>query len=455
MPLWAGLAFSAPSLPVAALSVTIGVYVAPYYSGPLGLDIGAVGLAFMLVRLIDMPVDFALGMAMDRTRTRWGRYRLWLLIGAPITLISVYFLYSAKPGVSIAYFLFWLLALYAGISTLYLAHSAWAASLAKTYDGRSHLYGVMAAVGVAGSSLVLLTPDIARLVAPGSDVGVAGMGGFIMATVPLAMVLALWRTPETLTPIQPGKPFALREYVGLLARPSMARVVICDFFMSVGPQWTGALYVFFFTDSRGFSADETRLLLVLYMLAGFLGAPLTARLAVAIGKDKAAMVSIAAWGLILASLMLMPHASIPVGSVQMFALGFLAAGFGVITRAMTADVADEVRLEQGKERAGVLFAFTTLIAKLAGALSIGVSYMVLDAVGYQSGGDNTPEAIQGMVLAYIIAPVVCMIIAAACLKGYPLTKDRHAEIRRRLEEMDAGAHPPTPAVAVRDAAVPL
>ena len=438
--LWSSIAFSAPALPVAAFLVTVGVYVAPHYSGPLGLDIGLVGLGFMIVRLLDMPVDFLLGLAMDRTRSRFGRYKLWLAIGGPLMLVSVYFLYFAKPGVSLAYFVFWMLVVYVGYSILYLAHSAWASSLARTYDDRSRLYGVMAAVGVAGSSLALLAPDIVHWVAPAAKVGVSTMGGFIMLCVPLGLVLALWHTPETVAVERPHQPrFELRDYVSLITRPSMARVVLCDFFLSVGPIWTGAIYVFFFTDSRGFTSEQTRLLLVLYMLAGFFGAPLTARLAIAIGKHRAAMISIAAWGIILLALLIMPRGSLPLGSFLMFVLGFLASGFTVITRAMTADVADEVRLEQGRERAGVLFAFTTLVAKLSGAFSIGVSYMILGAVGYRSGAVNTPEAIQGMVLTYIIAPVVCMIVAAICLWGYPLTKARHAEIRRRLDLADAEA----------------
>lgn len=430
-------AFSATSLPLAALAVTIGVYVAPHYSGPLGLDIGLVGLAFMLVRLIDIPVDFLLGVAMDRTRTRWGRFRLWTVIGGPVTFLAVYMLFFAKPGVSMAYLVGWLLVLYVGTSILALAHAAWASTLARSYDERSRLYGIMAAVGVGGSTLVLLTPDIVRLFDPTSNVGVHGMGGFILLAVPITVLLVVFRTPEHMSVEIHGHQFKLKEYWSLVARPSMARLIAADFFLAMGPQWTGALYIFFFTDRMGYTGEQVRLLLALYMFAGFLGAPLVARLAVAISKHRAAMVALAGWGLILASLMLTPDGNIPLGAIQMFSLGFLAAGFNVLTRAMTADISDEVRLEQGKERSGVLFAFTTLVAKLAGAFAVGISYMVLDNVGYKSGAVNTPEAIQGMVLAYIVGPVVFMLVAAISLRGYPLSRDRHAEIRKDLEARDA------------------
>jgi Na+/melibiose symporter-like transporter len=357
-------------------------------------------------------------------------------------------LYFAKPGVGMAYLVTWLLIMYIGTSILTLAHSAWAATLARTYDERSRLYGIMAAVGVLGSTAVLATPGVLNLIDPSKDVGVLAMGWFILAFVPLAVILVVWRTPERLAPEAKGQRFTLKDYISLAARPSMGRIIVADFFLSLGPQWTGALYVFFFTDSRGFTRAETMWLLVLYMFAGFFGAPLIARLAMAISKHRTAMISIAGWGIILASLMLTPSGNIPIGAIQMFALGFLAAGFNVVTRAMTADVADEIRLEQGLERSGLLFAFTTLTTKLAGAMGIFASYQVLGAVDYKSGVENTPEAIHGMMLAYIVVPVVFMIVAALCLRGYPLSKEKHADIRRELEIRDASLLMQDTAIAV-------
>lgn len=446
------IAFSTTSLPLSALLVTVGVYLIPHYSDQKGiaLNIGAVGLAFMIVRLIDIPFDFFLGLAMDRTKTRWGRFRIWTILGAPVTFLAVYMLYFAKPGVTMIYLVVWLLVLYLGTSILTLSHSAWAAKLAKTYDERSRLYGVMAAIGVLGSTLVLITPEMAKLVvkfAPdlaaamniGPKVGVEGMGFFILLFIPLAIVLVVWRTPERLEVETQGQHFALKDYWGLVARPSMARIVLADFFLSLGPQWTGALYIFFFTDARGFTEVETRYLLALYMFAGFIGAPMMARLAISISKHRAAMIAIAGWGITLASLWLTPQGNIPIGAAQMFLLGVLAAGFNVLTRAMTADVADEIRLEQGKERAGLLFAFTTLTTKLAGG-AIGIVGVILSAIGYKSGVENTPDAVMGMALTYILVPVFFMIVSALCLRGYPLTKEKHADIRRQLEERDNVFH---------------
>ena len=137
--------------------------------------------------------------------------------------------------------------------------------------------------------------------------------------------------------------------------------------------------------------------------------------------------------------MAIPQGNMLIGAIPMFMAGFMAAGFNVLTRAMTADVADEVRLEQGKERSGLLYAITVMTTKIAGAFSIGLTFWVLSKVGYLAadGATNTPEAIHNLELAYLIGPVVFVMLGGACMIGYKLGAERHAEIRAELDARDA------------------
>jgi Na+/melibiose symporter-like transporter len=80
-----------------------------------------------------------------------------------------------------------------------------------------------------------------------------------------------------------------------------------------------------------------------------------------------------------------------------------------------------------------------MTSKIAGAFSIGLTFLVLEAVGYQAkeGAVNTPEAIHNLELAYLIGPVVFVMLGGACMIGYALDAKRHGEIRRQLDERDA------------------
>jgi glycoside/pentoside/hexuronide:cation symporter, GPH family len=105
---------------------------------------------------------------------------------------------------------------------------------------------------------------------------------------------------------------------------------------------------------------------------------------------------------------------------------------------MTADVADEMRLKQGRERSGLLFAMTTLTTKIAAGGSIFLTFNVLDRVGYDPklGQGNSPEALDALLLSFLVGPIVFVMLGAACLVGYRLTAEYAAEVRRLLEARD-------------------
>lgn len=439
LPLSTAFAFAATSLPISAVVIAMAVYLPRHYASHLGVSLAAVGGAFFIVRMIDIPVDGLLGWVMDKTRTRWGRYRVWTLVGAPFLMAAMYWLFMPAEGVGIGYLIFWLLVMYLGTSILSLSHAAWAATLAPHYNDRSRLFGIMTGIGVLGSAAVLAIPIIAAQRGLPDSGNVETMGWFILLLTPFAVGLVVWRTPEQIAPEKAGHKFKLKDYWSLVSRPTMARLLAADLCLSLGPGWMSALYLFFFTDSRGFTTAQASILLAVYILAGFVGAPAMGRLAVTLSKHRAVMVATTGYSLILITLMFIPKGNMAIAAVPMFMAGFLAAGFNVLTRAMTADIADEVRLEQGKERSGLLYAVTTMTSKIAGAFSIGLTFMVLDAVGYvaKEGVTNTPEAIHNLELAYLIGPVVFVMLGGACMIGYRLGAERHAEIRRQLDERDA------------------
>ena len=439
LPLSTALSFAATSLPLSAIAIAVSVYLPRHYASHLGIELALVGAAFFIVRMIDIPVDGLLGWAMDKTRTKWGRYRVWTLLGAPILMAGIYFLFLPPESATRNYLIAWLLIMYLGNSILALSHAAWAATLAPHYDDRSRLFGIITGLGVLGAAAILAIP-IVNDARKASDAGnVETMGWFIFILIPLAVAAVVWRTPEKIAPEVEGHSFRLRDYAALITRPSFARILLADLCLALGPGWMSALYLFFFTDSRGFTTGQASILLAVYILAGFAGAPLMGRLATRISKHRAVMVATTVYSLVLISLMAIPQGNMLIGAIPMFMAGFMAAGFNVLTRAMTADVADEVRLEQGKERSGLLFAMTVMTAKIAGAVSIGLTFFVLDKVGYlaKEGATNTPEAIHHLELAYLIGPVAFVMLGGACMIGYKLGAERHAEIRRDLDARDA------------------
>lgn len=433
------LSFAATSLPIAAVGLAMAVYLPRHFASHLGVDLAVIGGAFFLVRMIDIPIDGLLGWSMDKTRTRWGRYRVWTIAGLPLLMLGVYFLFMPPAGVGRGYLILWLLVLYCGNSMLDLSHRAWAATLAPHYNDRSRLFGVMTAVGVLGAASVIGIPILTEARGGEDQSNVQAMGWFILALAPIATALVVLRTSERIAPEVPGHEFRLRDYGALLARPSFLRIVLADLCLSFGPGWMSALYLFFFTDSRGFTTGQASILLAVYILSGIVGAPLMARIATRLSKHRTVLLASAGYSLTLITFLAIPHGNLAIGVLPLFVAGVLASGFTVLTRAMTADIADEIRLEQGRERSGLLYAITTMTTKVAGAFSIGLTFWVLSAVGYNPGVgvENTADAIHKLEIVYLAGPIVFVMIGAFCMIGYRLGAQEHAEIRRQLDARDA------------------
>jgi Na+/melibiose symporter-like transporter len=431
------LAFSCAYMPFAALQLSVAVQLPPFFASQLGLGLAA-GAAFGVVRLIDIPVDPALGLFMDRTKTRFGRYRPWMIAGAPILMLALYMLYQAPVGITERYLVVWLLVVYLGMSILLVAGNAWASTLATSYKERSRIFGAMLAMGVVGAVAALLIPVIFEQTHRAELDGMRAVGWFLFALSPLAILIALVSTPERVVKADPGRRFRIADYFSLLSRGNVLRILAADFCVTMGPGWMAALYFFYYRQSRQISLSDASLLLTLYIVAGLVGGPATAWLGNRISKHRALIVSTTLYSLMLIVIPLLPRGAAMLYALPMFILGALATGFVVMVRAITADVGDELRLQGGRDLIGLLYAVTSATTKAAGALAIFVSFALLETVGFSAkrGAVNGPDQIHGLDLIFIIGPIAFVMLGGASFLGYRLTAEKHADIRRELDKRD-------------------
>ncbi|HEV2530570.1 MFS transporter [Phenylobacterium sp.] len=438
--LWRAILFGLAGLPVAAAGTAFLIFLPPHLTSQLGVPLAVVGGSWALVRVIDIVVDPLLGILMDSTRTPFGRYRPWMVAAAPIFMLGLWMLFFAPVGITQVYLVGWLLVLYVALSILSLAHPAWGASLARGYDERSRIYGIMAAVAIASIVSVLVIPVVAGLM--GADLSaVHAMGWYLVIATPLSIGVTVLATPETVNPNHRREPMRLADFPSILKKTDLLRLYAAQFAMTLGPGWMSSLFIFFTKDYMHFTTAQASELLVLYIAAGLGGAPATAKLAQRIGKHRTIMVVAAAYSLGLLTVLLPPKGVVLATAPVMLWCGFFGAGFDMTIRSMLADVSDEVRLEEGKERTSLIYALYTLAAKLANAFAIGLTFPLLQRLGYQPklGLANSPEAIRSLGLTFVSGPIAFVVLGAACMIGWRLTADRHAEIRLALETRDAEA----------------
>jgi Na+/melibiose symporter-like transporter len=434
----ATFAFAATAVPIAALQLALMVHLPRYFASHMGLGLATVGAAFALVRAIDIPLDPLLGVLMDRTRTALGRYRPWALAGPPIMMAALYALMHPPGAVGEAWLVAVLFVMFLGYSAMFLAQLAWAARLAPAYDERARMFAVITGLYTLGSVAVLVVPVAMHARGYSDAQGVEAMIWFVIAAAPLATAVMVARTPEAVAPAD-AHGLRLADVGLLLTRPNVLRLLGADLCIQLGPGWMAALYLYYFTTKRGFDAGQANLLLLIYIAAGFLGAPAVAWLAGRLDKHRALMACTTVYSLTLLAAPALPYGRFVTAIPLMAVTGAAFSGFLVLLRAIGGDVADELRLETGQEWTGMVYALTNATTKLATAGAIFLTFRALAQVGFDpaEGAVNSASALNGLEVVFLSGPVVFVMLGGLCFAGYRLDRGRHAEIRRALEAKDA------------------
>ncbi len=447
--IWTLAAFAGPCLPLAAFGLPLVITIPHYYSETLGVSVTAVGLAFLMVRAIDIVFDPIFGTILDRTRWSFGRFRGWMAISVPILMLAIWMLFMAKPGVGVGYLWTWLLVVYIGFSIAVLAHTSWAAKLSNDYHERSRIYAFWQTGNVLGMIMILALPVLLNAIKPGStepDI-LHGQGWFILLLLPVMVALAIWRVPdEAPPPVKTGERSAsLGDYFRLLARPTVVRILIADLLTGLAPGIAGTLFFFFFMRVKQFTFVESSALLLVYFLAAVFGAVIWTRLAKRFGKAKSLITACVTYAIVQFVVVLLPAGNFWLATPFLIAAGIPYSAGALLLRSMLADYSDEERLASGRDRTGLLYAILTGTVKIGSALAA-TSLIVLGMLGFDgaSAAKSTELSMDALQALYAFAPGVIGLLAAAAMIGYPLTEEKHAEILRQLGERDAATPPPQP-----------
>jgi GPH family glycoside/pentoside/hexuronide:cation symporter len=433
------LSFVSATIPSTILLGMLGVFL-PRYFTHFHLPLMAIGATLAGVRTIDtLAVDLPIGWAMDKFSTRFGRYRPWYVAGAPIVMLGAYMLFNPPKTMTMGYLAAWYLFMYVGISMMTIAFSAWGAVLAPSYDGRSRLFGWAIPAAILGTAWLNLSPVVTHnKFGPGNFNDVPIIGWIVIGSMVLTTAVVAFFIREPAAPPAPRAKGGFADYWRIIANPTAMRLVLADLFLTLGPGLTGPIYLFFFNQSKGFTIGGATTLLFFYTASGLVWAPMWARIARAIGKHRTLQVACGCYVVAQTSLMLIQGPQFPITALFMFFAGGTASAFLFLVRAMLADYSDELRLNQGVTRAGLLFSFIGITQKLAGSFNTAISFGILAWVGFNPDehAHNTARAIFGLNMTYVFAPILFVVVTGLFFFGYKLDAKRHAEIRSALDARD-------------------
>jgi glycoside/pentoside/hexuronide:cation symporter, GPH family len=438
VPLSRLLAYAAPALPLAMLTLPVYIVLPSFYAGAVGL--GTVGAVLLLARLWDGVTDPLIGWLSDRTRTRFGRRRPWIVAGLPLTLVSVWQLLMPPVDVGAGHLLVWSMALYLGWTLMIVPMSAWGAELSGDYDQRTRVAGARETAVVLGTMVALALP-----VALGA--GGAGQEGetlriIAIATVillPTAVVYQMIAVPEPAAPR--GPPAGTRGgWRVLWGNKPFRRLLAAYLLNGFANGLPATLFLLFVAQVLG-AGPEAGALLFVYFVCGVASVPVWVRVSARWGKHRTWSVAMIACSVAFATVPFLGPGDVWGFAAMCVATGLMLGADLVLPSSMQADVVDLDTLRTGEQRTGLYFALWSLATKLATALSVGIAFPILEAAGFRADGPNPDGALTALVVLYAMVPIACKLAAVALLWTYPIDAARQARLRRLVERRLARSTP--------------
>tara|TARA_R110000824_G_scaffold390760_23_gene588100 strand:+ start:13050 stop:14474 length:1425 start_codon:yes stop_codon:yes gene_type:complete len=439
---WTLLAFALPAAPISAMGLPLVVHLPPFYAGTLGLGLTVVGAIFMMARFWDVFTDPVLGILSDRFETRWGRRRHWIVISVPIMMLSAYMIFMPQGDVNATYLIFWLFVLYVGWTLLTISHMSWGAELTSDYFQRSRVQGSREVLLILGMVFVLILPIFVIRMFPDQAeyVGVASMGWFVIILLPIAVAVAVWRVPERASPRPEHVPFKEAVKVMVESRP-LRYVLAADLISGVSGGIVASLFLFLANDAFKLTQTQSYLMLLAYFLSGVAFIPLMLWISHKVGKHKAAALSALFNAISVPFILLVPEGNVEAALTVWILCGVNMAAGPFLFRSIMADVADHDAVQTKQTRTGLFYSLLTSTSKVGAAFAIGLSYWMLDMIGFVPKGENTQAAIDGLRMVYVWPAVIISIAVAVILWYFPLDEAQQKANRDILDRriLDAAA----------------
>jgi len=439
------LSYGILSLPIGVIGVPMGIYLAPFYAGELGLSLAAIGSMLILSRLSDFVTDPLIGLLSDRWRPAIGRRKVWVPIGTLVMMTGVYLLFQPPDDVGIVYFLVAVSTTYLGYTTLQLPYNAWGAEMSPLYHQRTKI--TASAKFFDTSGLVISTMIPAYILSqPGATSGdiMDGLSLFFLIALPLCATITFINVKEPIYQSSPKAKISVPQAAKLLARNKpFALITAALFIATIAEVFRQTTTVFFATQIIG--VENVGAVYVYYFVFALIMIPGWNLIAKKLEKHRALALAISVVLLTNLAMYLLDEGQTTAFIILFIIKGSCYGALALLPGAMIADTADIDTALTGERQQGLFFAINGMVQKLGFGIGQGLPLILLGWVGFDAAGSNGPEELYWLKFFYSIAPAVVAGFAIAALIPYSLTAARHRELQDYISEKQDNDETPLPA----------
>jgi len=424
---------------------SLQLFLTYYYTDVLGLHGAVAGMISFVCLTWDGLVDPAIGILANRTRTRWGKYRPYLLFGS-IPLAVSFALMFAPTGLEGAALIAYAFATQILFRTMYglvnIPYSALMATMTRDSMQRNWLAGTRMIFAFLGTAVVsYFTPRlVAYFTSGGRTAGYFGATAVLAALATVFTIVTFLATREDSTIVHAKEqPPPVRELLRMVVQnvPFLQIIGGIGFFSFANMLVCSGLvyYVKYYLGSTEAVAGEAASLMQITITAMILPWTIAARY---VGKRWAwqAGLAIAFAGLVGLYLSAAREVGVLYGFIVVYAIG--SASIGINFWSIVPDTVEYGEWRSGVRAEAFVFGFVTLIQKIALGASSAFLGSYLGWVGYVANQPQAPATAQAIKVLITLIAAGALIASALVMHFYRLDAKAHAQLVREIDARKTG-----------------
>ncbi len=431
-----------------------GAYLMIFYTDVFGLSAAVVGTMFLITRVWDSVFDPIVGVVADRTETRWGKFRPYLLwLAIPFGGMAILTFYTPALGdtgkIVYAFITYSLMMMV--YSAINVPYASLLGVMSPNPQDRNVLSTFRMMFAYIGSfvALLLFMPLVGAFTGGDTSQEVQQYG-WLMAVAVIAVACSLLffgcfsLTKERVKAVKCEKTPLMTDIRDLLGnRPwwiLLGAGIASLVFNSIRDGAT-VYYFKYFVDETSYGnvtvAGIPFVLSGLYLAVGqasnIIGVVLAAPIASKIGKRQTFM-----WAMIIATVLSVAFYYLDRNQLMLIFLlqvviSVCAGSVFPLLWSMYADCADYSELKTGNRATGLIFSSSSMSQKFGWAIGTAITGWLLAAFGFQANAVQNEETIQGIRMFLSLLPAVGTALSVAFIFFYPLTESRMESITAELE----------------------
>lgn len=422
---------------------TTSIYLLFFYTNIYGISAGAAATMFLVVRIFDAINDPIIGTLVDRTNTRFGRFRPYLLFWA-LPFAGLAFLCFTTPDFTEGGKLIYAYLTYVGLSVVYtfvnVPYAALTPAITDDNDQIVSLTSVRMLFANLGGVIVayfvpFLSNYFGEFTSPSRSwqltMGIIGVVGALL------LLFCFFATKERIKPVNKDDKIKFTDIFEQFHKNRPLLVLSIFFVLIFGVNSiSNSIGVYFVTYNMG-RADLVGLYTVLGSLPAFLCIPLIPYVNRKIGKKALLNISLVLSIVGTLSLLIIPSdmVSLILISRVVTAIGTLTAG--AFMWALIPETIEYGEYVTGKRLSGLIYSIIGFFFKCGMALGGAIPGLVLAQFGYVANQAQTSEALTGILIGTAVIPAVIMLLAMVDINFYSIDDKKQKQVAAALKERAA------------------